>query len=175
MAIITSKYESQCPSCSKRIEIGAKVHWIKGEPALHVGCHRATALAVPTCHLNGTSGPQLVGALRDAAVATRHALDALRACAPHGRDYYLQESAEYDRARRQHDARMMRLHDTLDDLTKIAMAIQLQPGYRERVRPMTPAPVSAYYDLSGQYQAPVEAPVEAPATSPSTDIDGCPF
>lgn len=47
--IITAKFASTCPACSKPIAVGAKVEWSKGSKAAHVDCS-AVAPA---------SGPQL--------------------------------------------------------------------------------------------------------------------
>ena len=36
--IITAKFASTCPCCSKPIVVGSKVNWTKGAKASHVAC-----------------------------------------------------------------------------------------------------------------------------------------
>lgn len=36
--IITAKFTSVCPACSRRIAAGEKVEWSKGSKAVHVAC-----------------------------------------------------------------------------------------------------------------------------------------
>lgn len=69
------------------------------------------ALICPTVHLNGTSRKELQANYRTAYEALERALDAMKAIAPHGRDYYPQDSKPvhgpvYLAARDQHDARV---------------------------------------------------------------------
>jgi hypothetical protein len=45
--IITTKYASTCPCCSKSIAVGSKVNWTHGTKASHVACGAATAGATP--------------------------------------------------------------------------------------------------------------------------------
>ena len=39
--IITAKFASTCPKCSKPIAVGTKVEWEKGSKATHVDCSAA--------------------------------------------------------------------------------------------------------------------------------------
>jgi hypothetical protein len=41
--IITAKFPSTCPKCSKPIAVGSKVEWNKGEKASHVDCSAVSA------------------------------------------------------------------------------------------------------------------------------------
>lgn len=80
-------------------------------------------LIFPTVHLNGTGG----SALRNQADAARHALAnaiaALREMAPHGRDYYTQDSKingdAYIKAQSQHEARLISLTNISNELVDI--------------------------------------------------------
>ena len=46
--VITAKFASTCPKCSKPIAIGSKVEWAKGEKAKHVDCGAAAPSAGPS-------------------------------------------------------------------------------------------------------------------------------
>jgi hypothetical protein len=47
--VITAKFASTCPSCSKAIAVGSKVEWEKGSRARHVDCSSAiSAISAPT-------------------------------------------------------------------------------------------------------------------------------
>lgn len=43
--IITAKFASVCPTCSNRIDVGAKVEWSKGARAVHAACVAAAPAA----------------------------------------------------------------------------------------------------------------------------------
>ena len=62
--------------------------------------------SIPTIHSNGTSGTDLLGAIRAAHVAVAAAQEALAKTAPHGRDYYVQNPEAINEAIRQHQNRM---------------------------------------------------------------------
>jgi hypothetical protein len=79
-----------------------------------------TANARPTVHLNGSSGAELLGALRDATAAIRIASVALRTTAPHGRDYYPQGPIAFNVARDEHYARQEALNAIESDLSALA-------------------------------------------------------
>lgn len=57
-------------------------------------------LKTPTIHLNGTSGFELLGAHELAYNALTNALNAWRAIAPNGRDFYPQGPEAYTEARK---------------------------------------------------------------------------
>ena len=46
--IITAKYASVCPSCEKKIKIGSRVKWERGEKATHAGCERIVVASGPS-------------------------------------------------------------------------------------------------------------------------------
>lgn len=81
------------------------------------------ALAVPTVHLNGTNGDDLLEQVNEAERALDEALRSLRACAPNQRDYYPQGSEAWKRAIDQHCARVDRLVDVATELEQLAEAI----------------------------------------------------
>lgn len=86
----------------------------------------ATELSIPTVHLNGTRGADLVSQHRDASDAVREAMELLAAAAPHGRDYYVQGPDAYIKARAEHDARMGALRKVYEELRGLAIAISRQ-------------------------------------------------
>lgn len=46
--MIVAKYESKCPACSRLVQAGSRVAWVKGSPAIHEVCYfnrRATRVA----------------------------------------------------------------------------------------------------------------------------------
>ena len=68
---------------------------------------KTKTLVAPLIHLNGTQQDDLVDSLDAAHVALGAALDALRHCAPNGRDYYVQAVGAFESAVDQHRARSM--------------------------------------------------------------------
>lgn len=46
--VITAKFASVCPKCSRPIAMGAKVNWERGSKAAHVDCGAVTASAGPS-------------------------------------------------------------------------------------------------------------------------------
>lgn len=63
-------------------------------------------LALPTVHLNGSGRKTLADQLEASHLALTAALEAMRAGAPNGRDYYPQGSDAFERARVQHVRRL---------------------------------------------------------------------
>jgi hypothetical protein len=45
--IITAKFASTCPCCSKPIAVGSKVNWSKGTKASHVSCGASSVASAP--------------------------------------------------------------------------------------------------------------------------------
>ena len=88
------------------------------------------ALAVPTVHLNGTSAEELMNQLRSAALAVQNAMNVLALAAPHGRDYYPQNSNAINDAMEQHRSRMRRLSEVHTELFELHEAV-----YRQRRTP----------------------------------------
>lgn len=76
-------------------------------------------LAVPTVHLNGTSGPALLEQLTEAHRAGTTFLEKLAQASPHGRDYYPQGPDAYLTASREHEARMKLVRGVLLELEAI--------------------------------------------------------
>lgn len=69
---------------------------------------------VPTVHLNGTDGASLMACYLEARQAVDFAMEALKATAPHGRDYYVQpDKGALSRATAEYMARMAAL-ETVD-------------------------------------------------------------
>ncbi len=84
-------------------------------------------IALPTIHLNGTSKAELVKQVETAYVALNEAVEALRAMAPHGRDYYVQpDSFAFINASHQARNREIALLAVLSDLHKIYEGIEDQ-------------------------------------------------
>jgi len=92
-------------------------------------------LAVPTIHMNGSSPDHLADAIRDAALAVNDAMEKLVACAPHGRDYYVQQDPKaLEIATAQHVARIAKLQSVYDELVAVWEKIQEQVDEREARR-----------------------------------------
>ena len=72
-------------------------------------------MVAPCVHLNGTSADELLSVRGEARAALRAALDALRQCAPNGRDYYLQPGT-LAQAEAQHRQRVQALERVQDEL-----------------------------------------------------------
>jgi hypothetical protein len=89
-------------------------------------------LAVPTLHLNGSSAAGLMNPIRDAASAINDAMERLAACAPHGRDYYVQADPKaLEIATAQHVARRDKLQGVYDELVAVWEKIEEQVNERE--------------------------------------------
>lgn len=81
----------------------------------------------PTVHVNGTSARALKEQLHDAYKAVTAARDALRAAAPHGRDYYVQPDPQaYQWAREAHIERLRKLETVADELMVLFYAVSAQ-------------------------------------------------
>lgn len=85
------------------------------------------AKTAPTVHLNGTSGEDLFKQYAGAAAAVRQALDAVSQASPHGRDYYTQQKKDaYIEARYEHEVRLTKLQDILEELEDLAQEVRDQ-------------------------------------------------
>jgi phage shock protein A len=82
-------------------------------------------LMKPTVHLNGTSKERLLEDLCDAIDALHKAGTALAKAAPNARDYYVQSNTAYATAAKQHDTRMQKLREVIDELETIATEFSL--------------------------------------------------
>jgi len=78
---------------------------------------------VPSIHLNGTSKQELLEQQLVVMRALRDAIIALRAAAPHGRDYYPQGAGTIDRALEEHSRRLDKLHAIHAEIGGLALAI----------------------------------------------------
>ncbi len=88
-------------------------------------------VAIPTVHLNGTSGAVLLEQLKDARCALDGALQALYAAAPNARDYYVQTDG-FGPAKRQHEARIAKLLELQDEVWAMLKGVQAQMDARGR-------------------------------------------
>jgi hypothetical protein len=79
-----------------------------------------TTFAMPTIHLNGTSSDELLQQALDPGRAVTAAMAMLSRAAPNGRDYYPQGPSATTTAMREHQERLAKLQDVLDDLHRIA-------------------------------------------------------
>lgn len=92
----------------------------------------ARPLVYPLIHSNGTSGPALLEDIMQARHDLQTAIESLKACAPHGRDYYLTSSSAIDAAAAAHRSRLTDLANVLSDLDKIAIDLDRQITERAR-------------------------------------------
>lgn len=84
----------------------------------------------PTIHLNGTSREDLTSAYMNAVAVLRSAVAALEITYPNGRDYYVQGASAISVAMQEHQSRVKRVHDVLQEVCAIVEAIDQQPGRR---------------------------------------------
>ena len=83
-------------------------------------------MILPTSHLNGTSGDDLLSQTTDALIALADAIKALQSMGPHGRDYYVQGPRVIDAAMGEHLARIEKLEAVQADLVAIYESIHAQ-------------------------------------------------
>lgn len=83
------------------------------------------SMVIPTVHLNGTSKDALMDQAMAAIDASQKLLAALADMTPHGRDYYVHVDS-YEGARLQHEHRVKRVHDVLEELQEVAAGIDRQ-------------------------------------------------
>lgn len=89
------------------------------------------SIAIPTVHLNGTSGAVLLEQLKGARRALDAALDALAEAAPNARDYYVQPGG-FSPAQRQHEARLAKLREVRSDVSDVLQGVLEQVNARVR-------------------------------------------
>lgn len=80
-------------------------------------------MTIPTIHLNGTSGQELLDQVLNACHSLNTALSALDNAAPNGRDYYTQGPAALPMAQNEHQARVTKVRGVLDEMQQLAEAI----------------------------------------------------
>jgi hypothetical protein len=85
-----------------------------------------TTLTVPIVHLNGSGKKNLTEGFCEAGRAVNEAIDELCKIRPHGRDYYIAEAGTYEKACREHEARIATLKRVSDELTALALAVDEQ-------------------------------------------------
>lgn len=86
-------------------------------------------MIVPIIHLNGTSPERLCEALSDAYDAASKLMDAIKQCAPNGRDYYPMPGL-FEKACEQHRARMQSVTDLQAAIEKEIEGIMQQTEKR---------------------------------------------
>ncbi len=91
-------------------------------------------MLIPTVHLNGTAGEDLLDQYGSAIEAVREAIDAVCDTGPNARDYYVQGPDAGLAAQREHKARVAALKRVRDELTAIAEGVQDQIDAREASR-----------------------------------------
>lgn len=80
-------------------------------------------MRVPTIHLNGTGGEQLLEQVTDSCRALQAAIEKMRAAWPNARDYYVQEDGAYVEADAEWRERLDKLQGVLKDQQYIAEQI----------------------------------------------------
>lgn len=80
-------------------------------------------MITPTIHLNGTSRETLLAQATNATEALTDAIEAMRAMAPNGRDYYPQGDNAIRAAIQEHSARIVKLNEVHAEVMAIAEAI----------------------------------------------------
>lgn len=91
-------------------------------------------MLIPTVHMNGTSGEQLLDQYTTAAEAVRRAIDAVCDAGPNARDYYVQGPDAGLAAQREHEARIKALKGVRDELAAILEGLQEQLDARAEAR-----------------------------------------
>ncbi len=91
-------------------------------------------MLIPTVHLNGTSGEDLLDQYGSAVEAVREAIDAVCDTGPNARDYYVQGADAALAAQREHETRVKALKTVRDELVAIMEGIQAQLDARDAAR-----------------------------------------
>ncbi len=91
-------------------------------------------MMLPTIHLNGTSGDDLLSQTVDAMLALSDTITALQAAGPNSRDYYVQpgQQQRFAQAQQQHEDRLAKLEAIQADLVAIYESIHAQMTERSR-------------------------------------------
>lgn len=90
------------------------------------------AMLAPLLHMNGSSAETLIDGYTKAHNLLDAAIDALRACAPNGRDYYPQGPAALMQAVREHDKRIASLCEVLTEIELLAENVNEQRDARAK-------------------------------------------
>lgn len=91
-----------------------------------------TTLTIPSIHMNGTSGDDLMLQNLVAQQAIEDAINHLRRAGPNARDFYVQGPDAFVKAQDEHLARLTRLSDVSFEIEQVAMAISEQITARSR-------------------------------------------
>ena len=105
--------------------VSAGAHYFVATPEVIAEVVQAapTHPAIPTIHLNGTSGASLIEQNRLARTVLRTAITALQEARPHPRDYYPQGELVFGHAQSEHKSRMERLESVLYELEELGHAL----------------------------------------------------
>lgn len=83
-------------------------------------------LVIPTVHMNGTRGVDLIDQISEARYALDLAMRALIKACPNGRDYYPQGNEAIYAAMEQHEVRYKALESVYSELGEMAIKIDMQ-------------------------------------------------
>lgn len=83
-------------------------------------------LTLPTVHMNGTPARMLLEGYDTAMEKLQDAMDAMSAIEFNARDYYVQGSDAFEKAREEKFARMAKLQAVYDELQEITLHIYRQ-------------------------------------------------
>jgi len=89
---------------------------------------------IPTVHMNGTAGEDLLDQYAGAVETLREAIDAVCDAGPNARDYYVQGADAALAAQREHETRVAAIKRVRDDLAAIVEGIQDQIDAKEASR-----------------------------------------
>lgn len=94
-------------------------------------CVTENGLQAPLVHLNGTGADGLREQLQASCEAISLAAEALRAGAPHGRDYYPLPDGAFEAARAQYYSQLERLEVVRAEIMEVYRAVYAQGGSRD--------------------------------------------
>lgn len=93
-------------------------------------------LTLPSIHMNGTSGQELLNQCLDVMRALEAAKKAIQNAVPNARDYYVQGPMAYHAARNEHIARLTAIQGITDQYNTIASHVaETTTDYLERTQP----------------------------------------
>lgn len=82
-----------------------------------------TELQMPAVHINGTGRSGLQSQIESIVMELTSAMELMRQGAPHARDYYVLGDGAFERARKQHEERLKRVQDVMDEYVQIYESI----------------------------------------------------
>ena len=86
---------------------------------------------IPTIHLNGTQGEELLSLQETACLSLRLSLAAMQDAGPHGRDYYPQGDTAFSQAVSEYQVRVTQVTAALNELVAIRNGIRSALKERE--------------------------------------------